>query len=82
MGLGPTSFKKFMNILHSIGVPAFATVWIIAMIKLWSWNVESTSLFFAFAMIFLGFLILFLSITHTFNLHNKFKAYLKRKNKN
>ena len=79
MGLGPSPFQKFMDILSSIGVPAFAIVWIIAMINLWQWNVEGTGVWFAFAMVFLGFIVLIASIAHTFNLWDKFKAYLKRR---
>ncbi|TXG80440.1 MAG: hypothetical protein E6R13_08055 [Spirochaetes bacterium] len=82
MGLGPTPFQKFMDILSSIGVPALAITWIIAMIKLWKWNSEASGVWFAFAMVFLGFLTLCLSIAQTFNLWDKFMAYLDKRKQN
>ena len=82
MGLGPSPFEKFMSIFSSICVPIFATTWIIAMIKLWKWNSEATVVWFAFAMVFLGFLTLCLSIAQTFNLWDKFMAYLDKRKQN
>lgn len=74
--------NKIVSILSSIGTPVFAITWIIAMINLWKWNSESTGIWFAFAMVFLGFLTLCLSIAHTFNLWDKFKAYLDKRKQN
>lgn len=65
-GLEPSGFQKFMYKLHSWFVPIFATVWTIAMIKLWRWNVEGTGWWFAFAMVFLGIVVLTASLLHTF----------------
>lgn len=65
-GLEPSGFQKFMYRLHSWFVPIFATVWTIAMIKLWEWNVEGTGWWFAFAMVFLGIVVLTASLLHTF----------------
>lgn len=74
--------NKIVSILSSIGTPVFAITWIIAMINLWKWNSESTGIWFAFAMVFLGFVVLFFSIAHTFNLWDKLKKRKQNKNKN
>jgi hypothetical protein len=59
-------FSRFIYKFHSWFVPIFAIVWTIAMIKLWRWNVEGTGLWFAFAMVFLGILVLTVSLLQTF----------------
>jgi len=59
-------FSRFIYKLHSWFVPIFATIWIIAMISLWQWNVDGTGLWFAFAMVFLGVLTLVVSLLQTF----------------
>ena len=75
--------KKLLSSLHSLIVPALSIAWIIAMINLWQWNVEGTGLWFAFAMVFLGVVVLTASLLNTFaadktnkffrNLIDKFK---------
>ena len=45
-------FSEFISKLHSLVVPTLSTIWIIAMIVLWQWNVEGTGLWFAFSMVF------------------------------
>jgi len=89
MGLGPSGFQKFIYKLHSWFVPIFAVIWTIAMIKLWKWNVEGTGWWFAFAMVFLGIVVLTVSLLQTFyvdqtnrffgNLINKVIGLFKRK---
>jgi len=59
-------FSRFIYKIHSWFVPIFATIWIIAMINLWQWNVEGTGLWFAFTMVFLGVLVLVVSLLQTF----------------
>lgn len=59
-------FSKFIYKFHSWFVPLFAIAWIIAMIKIWDHNVEGTGLWFAFAMVFLGFVVLTASLLLTF----------------
>jgi hypothetical protein len=65
-GLGPNGFQRFIYKLHSWFVPLFAIIWTVAMVKLWRWNVEGTGLWFAFAMVFLGVLVLVVSLLQTF----------------
>ena len=59
-------FSRFIYKLHSWFVPIFATIWTIAMISLWQWNVDGTGLWFAFAMVFLGVVVLVASLLQTF----------------
>jgi phosphoglycerol transferase MdoB-like AlkP superfamily enzyme len=59
-------FSRFIYKLHSWVVPILATIWTIAMINLWQWNVDGTGLWFAFTMVFLGILTLVVSLLQTF----------------
>jgi hypothetical protein len=59
-------FSRFIYKLHSWFVPILATIWTIAMINLWQWNVDGTGLWFAFAMVFLGVVVLVASLLQTF----------------
>lgn len=61
-----SGFKSVIYKLHSWIVPILATVWTIAMIKLWGWNVDGTGWWFAFAMVFLGIVVLVASLLQTF----------------
>ena len=67
--------KKLLSSLHSLIVPALSIAWIIAMINLWQWNVEGTGLWFAFAMVFLGVVVLTASLLNTFAADKKNKFF-------